>query len=138
METKINFSLKKMSPMKYRTKSKTSKNNCNNYFIKINDEDENWFNLKNIYDIIYYGNKLHPITNILISDEDIEKIKHLYNNIIEVSGEKIEKDENKLLSDSLELFENQIEELYNSQEETYSFIQQQQHIIDKLKSKLIS
>ena len=115
--SEIKFKFKKLTPMKIR--NKINKKSQDSYFLKLSCEsnDDNWFNLKDIYEIIEYGNCINPITQKKISKEDISKIKHLYNNmiLIENTENHIEKDE--LLQDHIEIFENQIEELYNKQEE---------------------
>lgn len=124
MESKIKFKFKKLSPM--RNKKICDINSC--YFVKLSDK--NWYNLKDLYEIVDIGDCKNPITKELINTYDIEKIKELYNNIIEI---KYENDRsNNLLTDHIEIFENQIEELYNKQEEIYAVLQQHQHFIDKL------
>ena len=130
MEAKINFSLKKITPIKYKKRN----NKIQNYFIQIGDDDDNWFNLKDVYDSIEYGNKKNPITNKIISDENINKIKYLYNNIIEVSYDKVD-NEDKLLNDSLEVVENRIDELYNNHEQTYLLLQEHHHLLEKIQHK---
>jgi hypothetical protein len=145
MDNKINFNFKKLTPMKYRH----NKTHINNYFIKLNNNDnnnDNWFELKELYNIIEYGNKVNPITNEKIDEETINKIKYLYYNIIETTLninkfnkidkiDKSDKEETKLLTDSLEFIENQIDELYNFHEQIYSSIQEHQYILEQLQSK---
>ena len=71
MDTKINFSLKKLSPMRYKKKH----NKIQNFFIKINDDDTDWYNLKDLYDTIEYGNKKNPITHTIIRSSENQPIK---------------------------------------------------------------
>lgn len=116
----IKYKLKKLTPMKQKKKIN---NDC--YFIKI---DENWYNLFDLYENINKNN-YKDINNNDFTIENIRKIKHLYNNIIEVDDDT----NDKLLNDYIEIFESQINELYSNQEELYATTQTQQHELEKLK-----
>ena len=86
MDSKINFSLRKLSPMRYKNNNRSNKNSTKiqNFFIKINDDEEDMFNLKDIYNIIEFGDKKHPITKQQIlrwSPSEIKEIIYKLNNI---------------------------------------------------------
>jgi len=115
---KINHNFKRISPI-----------NRNRYFIKI---DNNWLNLNDIYKNINNGNNINPITNKILTNNDITKIQKLYKNTLEINDDK---SNDNLLNDYIDLFESQIEDLYNRNEELYSLLQTQQHLIDKLHSR---
>ena len=139
----IKFKFKKLTPMKM--KHKLNKN-LENYFLKLSisnsdkDDSEQWFNLKDIYEIVEYGDCLNPITKQKIDNDNCKRIKYLYNNLIQIDSQTTHLEdkisENKLLEDHIEIFENQIDELYNKQEDIYALLQEHQHTLEKITNYL--
>ena len=120
--SKNKYKFKRLTPMKYKKLSE----DC--YFIKIKN---NWYNLIDLYQDINIG-KITDQNNTKFTDDEIKKIRTMYNNIIEVDNDS----SNNLLNDYIEIFESQINELYRNQEEIYAITQSHQNEIEKINRDL--
>ena len=91
------------------------------FFIKLQDCEQNsWFNLNNIYDVVKTGNRINPVTNSIISDRDAENIINLYEN--QINCIELPDNDISVLKDQIEELEDKVEEHEMSKEDLYSQI----------------
>ena len=91
------------------------------FFIKLQDCDQNsWFNLNNIYDIVKTGNRVNPVTKTIISDRDAENIINLYEN--QINCIELPDNDISVLKDQIEELEYKVEDHEGSKEDLYSQI----------------
>ena len=89
------------------------------YYISIGKHPKRWFNVKELYDIVTYGNKKNPITNEVISELDIQKIKTHMSYL--VKNDNVSKTYDILpIQERLDDIEIKLEGLLNNFEEHYA------------------
>ena len=91
------------------------------FFIKLQDCEQNcWFNLNNIYDVVKTGNRINPVTKLAISERDVEHIISLYEN--QINCIELPDSDISVLKDQIEELEDKVEDHEIAKEDLYSQI----------------
>ena len=111
--------MKRTKTIKDKTNDFILDTNPDIYFISLGNKPKRWFNVNELNDIVSYGDKKNPITNAIIDEFDIKRIK-FYMDKLQKNDIVSRKYDIIPLQERIDELENKIDETINNNEQIYA------------------